>query len=121
MTVGMSLTVRRWRHPTGAAGISAFTLWTVLTPTPRVLATFSIPSQAASCLQTVPSTVVLTFGGQPTAFGHNTPQPIAPTGTAPGTPPEMPTAPSSIRYKLLLATPRAWRYASASHRPHASP
>ena len=51
------------RHPTGAAGISAFILCTVLTPTPRVLATFSIPSPAARRLRIAPSVFVLTFDG----------------------------------------------------------
>lgn len=36
----------RRRHPTAATGISALTSCTVLTPTPRVLATFTIPSPA---------------------------------------------------------------------------
>ncbi len=46
----------------GTAGVSAFTLCTVLTPTPRAFATFSIPSPAVRRARIAASFLLPTFG-----------------------------------------------------------
>ena len=91
------MTSPRRGHPAAAAGISAFTLCTVLTPTPRVLATFSIPSPAARCLRMVPSIFLLTLG-------RTSRTPLARARPSPAF-----TQLRIVPYSNLMKAPRMWK------------